>query len=829
MTPQRAFSTTLKGFQKDAVDNSITILGGALKSIAKVRNSASFAQDRKRIVADRGAILFEAPTGTGKTLMIGHVAEALSKRHNVLWLWFAPFGGLIDQAAKTIRTEFPLLRTRDPVTDRDITALKSGDVFVTTWASVAVSKSETRKTRSDSETMPSLDDFIAYARSKDFSIGVIIDEAHHSFRGQSQAFSFYKDILDPEISILATATPRDADIDAFSKACGIEKLRRTSISRLQGVEAGLIKVGVKVAVFKAPADVSRLIDFRKTSLNQGVAVHRRLKEILANADIAITPLLLVQVDSTDGAVAEAIAMLKTTGFRDEQIRSHTADAPDPFLMSIAADEDVEVLVFKMAVATGFDVPRAFTLVSFRPARDPDFGIQIVGRILRVDRRLQGRDDLPDALNYGYVFLADNTAQTGLSSAASRINAIKDELASVTSAVAVAAIGDMAPTAVKVDKRGQLSLVNDEPEAETAADTSPDAEGVIQTPTIQQDILDSWNLDVQPGPQIDVAPIVAGVNKKGLFEYPLQSTLDLPKAFMRASVSIDQEAILRDIIAQFDFDDDLILKAQQNAVQILMEEIEIFAHRKDAPETIRADLAQREIDAMAQKTLFAADDLDVIDIRELNNALLDSFGKALERKGIDLFDTHEKRLSGLNKILALRPGHLKRAISEAVSRHTEPEEAEPIPRSMTAFTELSPSRLNAYGVFPEDLNSWEREFAEYLDNDLTGTVKWWHRNPVRKPFSIGIPLPGQPYFYPDFVVGIKDRKRGNGILLAETKRVINDEEGNAQEKAQAEHPSYKKVMMLYWQEKRDWMVVEYDERKDKNFLDRVVRPELMVTY
>jgi superfamily II DNA or RNA helicase len=48
----------------------------------------------------------------------------------------------------------------------------------------------------------------------------------------------------------------------------------------------------------------------------------------------------------------------------------------------------------MAVALGFDAPRAFVLVALRRVRDPDFGVQLVGRILRVDRRLQGREKPP---------------------------------------------------------------------------------------------------------------------------------------------------------------------------------------------------------------------------------------------------------------------------------------------------------------------------------------------------------------------------------------------------------------------------------------------------
>ncbi len=819
---KRSFSTTPMQFQRDAIDNAANILNGCLASLTKLKA----ADDRNRIVADQGAILFEAPTGTGKTLMIGHVAEAISKQHRVVWLWLAPFAGLIDQATRTIRTEFARLRPRNPSIDRDTSTLRSGDVFVTTWASVAVSNTESRKMRSETETISSLDSLLAVARDEKFFIGVIIDEAHHSFRGQSQAFAFYRDVLVPELTIMATATPRDADVDAFCKACGIKNLRRTSISRQQGIDAGLIKTGVKAAVFKAPQDVAKLIDFRKTALKQGVAVHNKIRALLA--PYAITPLLLVQVGSEEKSVDEAKAWLMALGFKEKQIRIHTSEEPDPYLMSIASDEEVEVLIFKMAVATGFDVPRAFTLVSFRTARDPDFGVQVVGRILRVDRRLQGVDDLPEALDYGYVFLSDNDSQTGLSAAAQRINAIEAELASVAVNVGVAVIGDLPPAALPLDKKGQLSLVPPAQTADQGDFADSQAEALEPEPGVQAELLSEWHLDFTPGRR-DQPTASTPAASAGMKTYPLRTTLGAPMQFLRAVVSLDQDALLQDIVARFDFTPELLVKAQQTAVQIIMEEVEIFANQKDSPEKIRADLAQREVDAMAQKTLFAADDLGVIDVKALNDSLLGAFRRAAEAQGIEVFDTDDKLLCGLNKILALRPGHMKRAISEAITRHMDVETAQPIPKSVSSPVTLKPSLLNLYGVFPADLNSWELGFAEYLDNDTTGTVKWWHRNPPRKPYSVGIPLPGQPDFYPDFIVGVKDRKRGDGILLAETKRVINDEEGNAREKAQAEHPTYKKVMMLYWQDSRQWMTVEYDDKYDKNQLERVLRPELMVSY
>lgn len=842
----------MKTFQQDAVNNGTAVLRACLTELAKVRNTANYAVNRKLIVSDVGALLFEAPTGTGKTLMAGHVAENISQLHNitglpkVVWFWIAPFSGLIDQAVRTIRTEFNTLRPKNPVTDRDPLDLNSGDVFVTTWASVAVANEASRKARTSTEVMPSVDDLVAYARAQGFAIGVIIDEAHHTFRGATQAFAFYTDVLAPELTILATATPRDKDIDAFTKATGITNLRRITVSRQQAIDDRLIKEGVKVAVFKAPNDVQSLIDFKRTALNQGVATHKKLKQIIIDSGLTVTPLLLVQVDSEPGSVEQAMQWLKELGFRTDGegslIRSHTADEPDPYLSTIAADETVEVLIFKLAVAIGFDAPRAFTLVSFRPSRDEDFGVQIVGRILRVDRRLQLVKNLPSQLNNGYVFLSDNTGQTGLTSAAQRINAIKTELAAVTTNVAIVSIGNDEPTA-QLTRHGQTTFLTSsghmgaahldsdslDVEAKLWDQSSAEvAEVGGGTPSLQDALFGEWGLPSTVGS--NSTPASKPGRAAGNFFYPLRSDLGAPNAFRRAMLSLESANIVNEIVGRFRFDDDALLVAQQNAAKIIMEEVEIFGNRKDRPEEIRAELAQKEVDARAQQALFKADDYDVIDVRVLHQALMAQLTKEIERRGIDhLFDTDAKVRSGLHKILALRPLQLKRAISEAVSNHTVSEEAAPIPSEIVSFVALDPARLNLYGVFPDDLNTWERPFAEYLDNDLTGTVLWWHRNHPRKPFSVSMPLPGQPDFYPDFIVGIKDRTRGNGILLMETKRDINDQERNALIKAQAEHPDYAKVMMIYWEEKRNWQIVEYDPKTDKNYLDRVLRSELMARY
>ena len=185
---------------------------------------------------------------------------------------------------------------------------------------------------------------------------------------------------------------------------------------------------------------------------------------------------------------------------------------------------------------------------------------------------------------------------------------------------------------------------------------------------------------------------------------------------------------------------------------------------------------------------------------------------------------------MNKILALRPAMLRDAVIEATKRHITIINAASLPDEIVTGSPLQPSRLNIYKVYPDDLNSWELSFAQELDQDTSGTVLWWHRNQPRKPSSVGIPLPGQAqqsYYWPDFIVGVNGRSRGDGILLVETKRALNDQEGNAHAKSKVEHPEYKKPMMLYWENESRWMVVEYESTQDKNVLDRVWKAGLMI--
>ena len=66
------------------------------------------------------------------------------------------------------------------------------------------------------------------------------------------------------------------------------------------------------------------------------------------------------------------------------------------------DSEVEVLIFKQAIALGWDCPRAQILILFREWHSQIFSIQTVGRIMRMPEPDKGHYK-NEILNYGYIY------------------------------------------------------------------------------------------------------------------------------------------------------------------------------------------------------------------------------------------------------------------------------------------------------------------------------------------------------------------------------------------------------------------------------------------
>lgn len=796
---------TLKPFQQNAVDSAVAVFD----HMRAVLDTAGLdEQNRATAIHDNGYLLIEAPTGSGKTLMAGNIVERVSATDRVVWFWFAPFKGVVDQSAAFLREQFQGLRLRTMTEDRNPIGTHGGDVFVTTWGLVATRVRDRRSVRQTGEQNESVDDLMISLREQGYRIGVVVDEAHHGFHADTQAAAFFRTVLKPEFTILVTATPDDDDLQDLKERMQIGIIHKAGVSRVDAVgagpEEGLIKRGIKAIAWRVEEGSDALVDFETTALRDGAELHRFVKAELQRAKINLTPLMLVQVDSSARSVERAKEKLLGLGFAESQIAIHTSQEPDAGLLAMANDESREVLIFKMAVALGFDAPRAWTLVSMRAAQDEDFGVQLVGRILRVHRRLQGKV-MPDALRYGYVLLANIEAQGGLDAAGQRINRIQTQYATVSPTTIFVTAGNRVMVQ-SVNDGGQL-VFNPVPPAGAVFTPPPppilDAAGNVDA---AQMVFFQTSWAPQEMREELRAALVSPAPRLGRFSYPLRG--GVPRKFKTQELPAHHDVTEEECAEHFVVEAESLLEATlaRQPVRVQRRTLEIFTQEIQmefsfAPPSLE-EMQRRALKALVSSGMFSA--------KELRRALASRLYQMLAEKGVEDANNRERLNEFLDKLLSQYPELLRNAQKAALAAKAEVYYAGELPPSIESETALDTSSRNVYGVYPNNLNTWERPFAEHLDADDTNTVLWWHRNPPHKDWSINVLLESGRGFFPDFIVGISQRPSEERGLLADTKYAY--ETTKELPKLLAEHAAYGRVLILTKSNLRErWEIAEMDPK------------------
>jgi hypothetical protein len=476
-------------------------------------------------------------------------------------------------------------------------------------------------------------------------------------------------------------------------------------------------------------------------------------------------------------------------FADGAVRAHSADEPDPDLIALAADPSVEVLVFKMAVALGFDAPRAFTLCALRGVRDQNFGVQVVGRLMRVHSLLQARADLPRELDFGYVFLANYESQEGLLDAGKLINAMETQAPELGTQTVV--------TVIAGEPQVQVVRQNEAPalfRREEATVTAPATATTEATPDFGQAVPLFASMPAPDSPatstskddsalsnalRVDARRVVSA---KRLVQVPARLVTEaLPEP------DGDIEAKLASLV---DFSAEVLASQQGEWAEVERKSRDMFdgRHMSESSDEDSLILAQLSAEAVARRVERQLGLFGEVQPNRLMQALTDRFRDALRRNNIRPPDDEEELDHRLDLVLAHHPQLLRNAFKRARLDALHGREVD-LPALVGFDAAGIEARRNAYGRFPEDINGDERDFAKLLDADAS--VRWWHRNPVRQASSVA--LFGWDHgdgFYPDFVVGIEGRRSRDGIVLVEVKGpLLWNEPKEAAKIAGGRHPEY----------------------------------------
>lgn len=830
----------LAAFQSDAVNAlSATIL--------RVAGHIDLNPDnRRRIALKSGAMLLQAPTGSGKTLVLARTIERVVARlpAKCVWFWFAPYAGLVDQTREALTEQCPGLRLRDVATDRNLSGVRDGDVFIHTWAAVAANNKDARRVRRTREDALSLDGMLDALRAEGIFVGVVIDEAHLNFGvSAGAAAQFYLNVLQPDFTLLATATPNDEKLKAFEEVAGVEVQSRVVIDREHVVEAGLNKWGLMLGYLRMNPGDEALIDFEQATLTGGWTQHKAVRERLEERGVGVVPLMLVQVEDQvkggeDPVERVKAKLLEISGVREDMIAVHTSGQPDADFHMMAYDHSKEILIFKVAVATGFDAPRAWTLVSVRPNRGMGFGLQIVGRIMRVHplvRPFHGTDEL---LDRGYVFLTDPEMQQGLNSAVEELKAVRQSLSVLSDQLDVMeydpepstrpllllgahSISAHAPPqpATKEERQARLDLLIDEGFATEATRGLSEDEVdqlivkgealrmAVQTPLFR-------NLPEQAAP----TALKAEAKKKG---YALRRELGLPRALWQEHPldykELGDPDFLSDVANAFCDQSALVGKIGQSLsrASLALRDLFIAGEEREIPLSLRLSNAR-----VAERAQMALQLNDSIDPRLLERALILALRNRAENGGYVFSDQDLRRTVHL--AIMREPDTLMAAIKAEQGKRSRLDNVEAIPETIYDGEDAKPAQKGAHGVFPSRMNQPERAFAELLDSDVSGTVLWWLRNPENEKWATRLILPTGSRFFPDFAVGIKGRSTDDCVALVEIKD--DGEDGRLHSdrnrlKIQVQHRAYKNV---FWACQTDGKMVELEFNAALNLI-QPVRP------
>ena len=358
---------------------------------------------------NRHTLVFKSPTGSGKTVMASEMLMRLSQElaerpdapfTEVAYIWIAP-NKLHEQSyfkMKNYFTENCALRPviYDELDHSSDGYIRPGEILFVNWESINKDKNIMVR---DTENSASLYD-ITRRTQEDNSIPIVlvIDE-EHMFGGRNAKKSE---------KVLATIQPKvEIRVSATPQSMGEQQV---NVPREKVIEEEMIKENIVLnpaLEFKDP----------QGSLNQHLiwlAMQKREELAKAYKDLGvdINPLLLIQLpnDTSDTLTAdesrikdEIIMTLDAYGITAENGKLAiwlSGEKTDNLDVIDRPNDPTEVLLFKQAIALGWDCPRAAVLLIFRKIESFQFSAQTVGRILRMPEQKYYTDQ---RLNQGYVY------------------------------------------------------------------------------------------------------------------------------------------------------------------------------------------------------------------------------------------------------------------------------------------------------------------------------------------------------------------------------------------------------------------------------------------
>jgi len=361
-----------------------------------VSTSVGYIEDE-----DSKLIVFQAPTGAGKTIMLAEamsrIVKELDGQKELAFVWIS-VNALHEQSKEKLEKYFENERLLDCISINEIQnkIIEQNQIVFVNWDSL--NKEGISLFMSDNENDWNLSKVSENTRDEGRSIVLIIDESHRTAKtSKSQEIV---DMIGPKLTIEVSATPKE----------GVTNDHKITVKLSEVVAEGMIKEGIQINPGLGRVQTNEDI------IREALKKRKVLKRFYEELGTDINPLLLIQIPKKkksdirepEDKIIEilnndniTIENGKLAIWLAEKDKKKNLD----YLENI--DSGVDVLVFKEAIAQGWDCPRASILLLQREwnAENYVFNIQTLGRIMRMPEQ-KHYENYP-VLNIGYVYTASD--------------------------------------------------------------------------------------------------------------------------------------------------------------------------------------------------------------------------------------------------------------------------------------------------------------------------------------------------------------------------------------------------------------------------------------
>lgn len=415
----------LFSFQKQAVND--------------LRFRTALALNNYRMLKVPQVVSLQAPTGSGKTIIMSALiedilfgSEQFTEQQDAIFVWLSDSPQLNEQSKQKIELKADRIRLDQCVVisdeSFDMEVLEDGHIYFLNTQKLG--KAGNLSKRSDSRQYTIWETIENTARTKSDRLYFIIDEAHRGMQGRQAGTAttimqrFIKGSPEHNLSPIPVVIGMSATSERFDALIGkgtTSSLHKVIVSPAQVRQSGLLKDRIVITYPEDPTKHSDMAVLQAATDEWQDKCRHWYQYTYEQHYSNVNPVFVIQVCAGSGKkisdtdLDDVIAKIEErTGetFKEHEV-VHTFGSTGTLSIhglnvhhvepaEIADDRRIRVVLFKENLSTGWDCPRAETMMSFRRAEDATYIAQLLGRMVRTP--LQSHILVDDSLNEVRLYL-----------------------------------------------------------------------------------------------------------------------------------------------------------------------------------------------------------------------------------------------------------------------------------------------------------------------------------------------------------------------------------------------------------------------------------------